>query len=241
MRKKGPSTRRAGAKITQSGRPDLNRGPPAPKAGAIPGYATPRRTDANYYTRLALAQRGQTAREMRARDDSRAAFSAIAASPKVSAELGRRQSTDRTRIHPLPRGLSTIRPSISPEPTQFSVDPNAARHVRAAHGVACALTSRTPRASADNSFALFASSRSCPRDPPPRISLAPHARRATERIDAQSGIISERRHSAPSKEVPRLGQRVLLERVEATRCLLRPADTRSAPASSVDGVESEFA
>ena len=27
---------------SQSGRPDLNRGPPAPKAGAIPGYATPR-------------------------------------------------------------------------------------------------------------------------------------------------------------------------------------------------------
>src|SRR5882672_7439708 len=26
----------------ESGRPDLNRGPPAPKAGAIPGYATPR-------------------------------------------------------------------------------------------------------------------------------------------------------------------------------------------------------
>ena len=26
----------------RSGRPDLNRGPPAPKAGAIPGYATPR-------------------------------------------------------------------------------------------------------------------------------------------------------------------------------------------------------
>ena len=29
--------------IGKSGRPDLNRGPPAPKAGAIPGYATPRR------------------------------------------------------------------------------------------------------------------------------------------------------------------------------------------------------
>ena len=28
--------------VIQSGRPDLNRGPPAPKAGAIPGYATPR-------------------------------------------------------------------------------------------------------------------------------------------------------------------------------------------------------
>jgi hypothetical protein len=28
--------------IVESGRPDLNRGPPAPKAGAIPGYATPR-------------------------------------------------------------------------------------------------------------------------------------------------------------------------------------------------------
>ena len=27
---------------SKSGRPDLNRGPPAPKAGAIPGYATPR-------------------------------------------------------------------------------------------------------------------------------------------------------------------------------------------------------
>lgn len=26
----------------KSGRPDLNRRPPAPKAGAIPGYATPR-------------------------------------------------------------------------------------------------------------------------------------------------------------------------------------------------------
>jgi hypothetical protein len=25
-----------------SGRPDLNRGPPAPKAGALPGCATPR-------------------------------------------------------------------------------------------------------------------------------------------------------------------------------------------------------
>src|SRR6185437_2023083 len=28
--------------LCRSGRPDLNRGPPAPKAGAIPGYATPR-------------------------------------------------------------------------------------------------------------------------------------------------------------------------------------------------------
>src|SRR5215472_2403496 len=28
--------------ILWSGRPDLNRGPPAPKAGAIPGFATPR-------------------------------------------------------------------------------------------------------------------------------------------------------------------------------------------------------
>ena len=33
----------------QSGRPDLNRGPPAPKAGAIPGYATPRGAGASYY------------------------------------------------------------------------------------------------------------------------------------------------------------------------------------------------
>src|SRR3954463_4903391 len=32
----------AGFRDHQSGRPDLNRGPPAPKAGAIPGYATPR-------------------------------------------------------------------------------------------------------------------------------------------------------------------------------------------------------
>src|SRR5215469_18131518 len=28
-----------------SGRPDLNRGPPAPKAGALPGCATPRHED----------------------------------------------------------------------------------------------------------------------------------------------------------------------------------------------------
>ena len=32
----------AGPKSRQSGRPDSNRRPPAPKAGAIPGYATPR-------------------------------------------------------------------------------------------------------------------------------------------------------------------------------------------------------
>src|SRR6478672_8219110 len=32
----------AGFEDHKSGRPDLNRGPPAPKAGAIPGYATPR-------------------------------------------------------------------------------------------------------------------------------------------------------------------------------------------------------
>ena len=37
----GPSEMRWGL-IGKSGRPDLNRGPPAPKAGAIPGYATPR-------------------------------------------------------------------------------------------------------------------------------------------------------------------------------------------------------
>ena len=32
---------------TQSGRPDSNRRPPAPKAGAIPGYATPREPKQN--------------------------------------------------------------------------------------------------------------------------------------------------------------------------------------------------
>jgi hypothetical protein len=32
-----------GRRIRQSGRPDSNRGPPAPKAGALPGCATPRR------------------------------------------------------------------------------------------------------------------------------------------------------------------------------------------------------
>ncbi len=37
-----------GGTYDQSGRPDLNRGPPAPKAGAIPGYATPRNEEANY-------------------------------------------------------------------------------------------------------------------------------------------------------------------------------------------------
>ena len=33
---------------TRSGRPDSNRRPPAPKAGAIPGYATPRRSTGRY-------------------------------------------------------------------------------------------------------------------------------------------------------------------------------------------------
>ena len=32
-----------GRRIRQSGRSDLNRGPPAPKAGALPNCATPRR------------------------------------------------------------------------------------------------------------------------------------------------------------------------------------------------------
>jgi hypothetical protein len=41
----------------QSGRPDLNRGPPAPKAGAIPGYATPRGVRKLLYPALS-AQRG---------------------------------------------------------------------------------------------------------------------------------------------------------------------------------------
>ncbi len=39
VRDRPAPTERAPAR---SGRPDLNRGPPAPKAGAIPGYATPR-------------------------------------------------------------------------------------------------------------------------------------------------------------------------------------------------------
>src|SRR5678815_374809 len=41
----------------ESGRPDLNRGPPAPKAGAIPGYATPRMTSPNLQCPAALTQR----------------------------------------------------------------------------------------------------------------------------------------------------------------------------------------
>src|SRR6476660_2042712 len=36
-----------------SGRPDLNRRPPAPKAGALPGCATPRHEVRSNYTRLA--------------------------------------------------------------------------------------------------------------------------------------------------------------------------------------------
>src|SRR5688572_5499982 len=32
----------------RSGRPDSNRRPPAPKAGAIPGYATPRESRTNF-------------------------------------------------------------------------------------------------------------------------------------------------------------------------------------------------
>src|SRR5579883_1473126 len=38
-----------------SGRPDLNRGPPAPKAGALPGCATPRHEVRLDYTALANA------------------------------------------------------------------------------------------------------------------------------------------------------------------------------------------
>ena len=47
-RVEGIGTKRRGQELAAlrvqlpSGRPDLNRGPPAPKAGAIPGYATPR-------------------------------------------------------------------------------------------------------------------------------------------------------------------------------------------------------
>src|SRR5580700_6524006 len=40
-----------------SGRPDLNRGPPAPKAGALPGCATPRQTNPSillYYLGLSV-------------------------------------------------------------------------------------------------------------------------------------------------------------------------------------------
>ena len=36
------SSRCCGCRRNESGRPDLNRGPPAPKAGALPGCATPR-------------------------------------------------------------------------------------------------------------------------------------------------------------------------------------------------------
>ena len=44
---------------TRSGRPDSNRRPPAPKAGAIPGYATPRRSAAAYVIpRVRRGQRG---------------------------------------------------------------------------------------------------------------------------------------------------------------------------------------
>ena len=38
-----------------SGRRDLNSGPPAPKAGALPGCATPRHALRLHYTRLAIA------------------------------------------------------------------------------------------------------------------------------------------------------------------------------------------
>src|SRR5436305_7207260 len=75
---------------SRSGRPDLNRGPPAPKAGAIPGYATPRersnvsgpmsRINCSTIARSTIASAGaeqsrrplstaRAARETRARDD----------------------------------------------------------------------------------------------------------------------------------------------------------------------------
>ena len=44
---------------SRSGRPDLNRGPPAPKAGAIPGYATPRETTGKLLYPAFRAQRGE--------------------------------------------------------------------------------------------------------------------------------------------------------------------------------------
>src|SRR5579883_84905 len=43
-----------------SGRPDLNRGPPAPKAGALPGCATPRQEMRIDYTALANADAAPT-------------------------------------------------------------------------------------------------------------------------------------------------------------------------------------
>src|SRR5712691_6503201 len=48
--------------LAESGRPDLNRGPPAPKAGAIPGYATPRSEGKLLYPALG-AQRAQQGAE----------------------------------------------------------------------------------------------------------------------------------------------------------------------------------
>src|SRR5438876_12077401 len=64
---KAPATQRiAGARFPESGRPDLNRGPPAPKAGAIPGYATPR-VRASYYIRPSARNALSSARNARLR------------------------------------------------------------------------------------------------------------------------------------------------------------------------------
>src|SRR6266550_6081580 len=46
-------------RVTQSGRLDLNQRSPAPKAGAIPGYATPRKTFCKLLCPADLAQRTQ--------------------------------------------------------------------------------------------------------------------------------------------------------------------------------------
>ena len=81
----------------RSGRPDLNRGPPAPKAGAIPGYATPREppnvSDAASRNQLSTLRASSDARdrEQRAkrarRDGSPRSFSSTLASPNVRAQL----------------------------------------------------------------------------------------------------------------------------------------------------------
>ena len=85
-------------RTTRSGRPDSNRRPPAPKAGAIPGYATPRRSAAAHVILLVRrGQRGLANPLQLPAHTTRAQYTRVPRTPTPTGQIGRGMRPKRSR------------------------------------------------------------------------------------------------------------------------------------------------
>ena len=144
-----------GSNYSKSGRPDLNRGPPPPKGGALPGCATPRGAQCRRRDRFRRRGRGPTAPRppLRPRQGRLARRRRRAA---LRRDRRRRSGPSCSRARPTTWSRSTCRNRTADGPQRAEATPTSTRRRRSRPG------SRRARSSHDAEPAIWALTRTTP-------------------------------------------------------------------------------